>query len=69
MAGAESSMQVTTPRNGHDRQSPAMSAARFERDGRGSMLRLLTHRITSRIVSDAQLLHELPALSGHLLPV
>lgn len=39
-------MQVTTPRNGHDRQLPAMSAARFKRDGRGSMLRPLTRRTT-----------------------
>jgi hypothetical protein len=62
-------MQLTTPCNGHDRQLPAMSAARFKRDGRGSVLRPPARRITNRIVSDAQLLYEVPTLSGRLLPV
>jgi len=69
MNGAGSSVQVTTTRNGYDRQLLAMSGARFKRDGRGPVLRPPTRRITNRIVSDAQLLYEVPALSGCLLSV
>jgi predicted TIM-barrel enzyme len=66
MNGAESCMQATTPRNGHGRQLPDMSARRLKRGGRGSVLRPLTRRITNRIVSDA-LRYEVPTLSRRLL--
>ena len=46
-----------------------MDCAENKRNGRGWVLRPPMRRITNRVVSDAQLLHELAALPGRLLQI